>query len=82
MIKYSSGVDSWFIFDSAREPENVMDLRLEANTSNSEASVTNGVDFLSNGFKVRSSNAAFNANTGTYIYAAFAETPAKYSLAR
>jgi len=82
MVKYSSGVDSWFMFDTSREDYNVMDLRLEANTSNSEASVTAFADFLSNGFKIRSSNSAFNANGGTYIVAAWAENPFKNSNAR
>jgi hypothetical protein len=82
MVKYSSGVDSWFMFDTSREDYNVMDLRLEANTSNSEASVTAFADFLSNGFKIRSSSSAFNANGGTYIVAAWAENPFRNSLAR
>ena len=32
-------------------------------------------DFLSNGFKIRSSEGEYNANGSTYIYMAFAETP-------
>jgi len=40
------------------------------------------LDFLSNGFKMRAGNAGDNASGGTYIFAAFAESPFKYSLAR
>ncbi len=39
-------------------------------------------DFTSNGFKIRNSSTLDNANGGTYIFAAFAENPFKYSLAR
>ena len=34
-----------------------------------------GYDFLSNGFKVRTSNAGNNRSGGTYIYMTFAEHP-------
>jgi hypothetical protein len=33
------------------------------------------VDFLSNGFKLRSDNNEYNNNGGSYIYMAFAEAP-------
>ena len=35
----------------------------------------NNIDFLSNGFKCRESDANGNANNATYIYAAWAEFP-------
>ena len=34
-----------------------------------------GVDFLSNGFKCRGTNASLNASTGDYAYVAFADSP-------
>jgi hypothetical protein len=40
------------------------------------------VDFLSNGFKHRSSSSWTNGNGATYLCIAFAETPFKYSNAR
>jgi hypothetical protein len=33
------------------------------------------IDILSNGFKIRNSDTAYNANNSTYIYMAFAEEP-------
>tara|TARA_B100000767_G_scaffold266058_1_gene282905 strand:- start:358 stop:519 length:162 start_codon:yes stop_codon:yes gene_type:complete len=39
-------------------------------------------DYLSNGFKVRETDADMGADGGTYIYIAFAEIPFKYSNAR
>ncbi|HSG52056.1 MAG TPA: SPRY domain-containing protein [Rheinheimera sp.] len=70
----------WIIADRARSTYNVSNQRLRAETSDSEGT-DNGIDFLSNGFKVRTTN--WNNTSGqTQIYAAFAENPFKYSLAR
>jgi hypothetical protein len=82
MVKRTDSTSSWFIFDSVRNTYNIVDLRLESNTSNSEAAVDTPFDFLSNGIKVRGTNAQLNASGGTYIYMAFAENPFKNSLAR
>jgi len=68
---------SFIIFDSARETNNVIDTFLEADTN--AADVTSGrneVDFLSNGFKARSSYGDFNGGTDhSFVYMAFAEHP-------
>ena len=40
---------------------------------------SNLVDFLSNGFKMRSTSASQNPSGTTIIYAAWADVPAKYS---
>ena len=42
----------------------------------------NDIDFLSNGFKIRNSDADYNESAQTFIYAAFAEMPFKYANAR
>ena len=74
IAKKSSTTSSWGIFDNKRNPYNVMDLRLLANTNGADdQSSDNNIDFLSNGFKFRSS-AGWNASA-TYIYMAFAENP-------
>ena len=51
--------------------------RLAANQTSAEAtgSFTNVVDFLSNGFKFRNTDSAWNRNAGEYIFMAFAEHP-------
>jgi SPRY domain len=72
----------WELFDTARNPSNVTDLSLAANSSRAEASGGTPYDLLSNGFKARSTSGSYNANGATYIYACFAENPFKYSLAR
>lgn len=84
MIKCTNAVADWVIEDGARNPSNVADLTLFPNLSAAE--VQGGVypqlDFSANGFKIRSTSAYTNTNGGTYIFAAFAENPFKYSNAR
>jgi hypothetical protein len=69
------------MYDAARDTYNVATNYLRANTSAAEGSFTS-YDMVSNGFKLRSSDTAFNGSGETYIYMAFAESPFKYSLAR
>ena len=78
IIKGTSSAN-WYIYDKARNPNNVVDLELNTNTLQKEATFTT-LDFLSNGFKLRTTNDAFNVNT--YIYMAFADQPFKFSNAR
>ena len=40
------------------------------------------LDFLSNGFKLRTTSTSWNNSGGNFIYLAFAENPVKYSNAR
>tara|TARA_E500000318_G_scaffold81240_1_gene76487 strand:+ start:397 stop:3063 length:2667 start_codon:yes stop_codon:yes gene_type:complete len=73
--------DLWYIYDNKRNTFNVVDKELNSNNSQSEATFTT-VDFLSNGFKIRTSNSSFNYNNYTYIYIAFAEAPFRNARAR
>ena len=76
IIKKSSGTNEWAIWDNKRSTFNVTDDIIYANLTNTEASNnSNGLDFVSNGFKIRASGDLFNANGGSYIYMAFAESP-------
>jgi len=82
MIKASTASGDWVIEDTMRSPYNVSTNYV---TANSFAAETTGqlIDFLSNGFKIRVAvSSAINGSGTTYIYAAFAENPFKYSLAR
>ena len=74
--------DYWNLMDSRRNPYNdELTRRLYPNSINSdEGGVT--IDFLSNGFKIRDTNANNNGSGMTYVYAAFAENPFKYALGR
>jgi len=84
LFKITSGVDSWMIYDAKRNTFNVLNNQLYANSSGAESvgGATQYVDFVSNGFKLRGADSIINGSGSTYIYAAFAENPFKYSLAR
>jgi len=80
MSKYttggSAGGEGWNMFDNKRDPFNIVDLRVQANSSGAESSSTNHYhDFLSNGFKLRTVDGSANNSGATYIYMAFAESP-------
>jgi hypothetical protein len=81
MIKRTSSTGDWFIYNNKTSPSNVVNLYLTANTSGAEGTYAT-LDFLSNGFKLRVSDAEVNGNGSTFIYMAFAEAPQKFSLAR
>ena len=81
MIKRTNGTGSWNIADSKRSPNNVVAEQVQANLNNAESTAFS-FDFLSNGFKARTTDAARNGDGDTYIYMAFAEAPFKYANAR
>ena len=80
MVKRTDSTSDWYIWDTSRDTYNVESATLLADTSGAETSATS-IDGLSNGFKCRSATVV-NASGGTYIYAAFASSPFKLSLAR
>jgi hypothetical protein len=75
MVKKSAGnARAWVIHDNTQDPTNPTANRLDANTT--EANQSSGhFDFLSNGFKCRSTEGATNQDTHTFVYFAFAEHP-------
>ena len=83
VIKKISSNDAWFVSDSTRSPGNEIDefLKLDTNDQESNMNITNGIDFLASGFKIRDNDGGVN-DGGTYIFWAFAETPFKYANAR
>ena len=75
MIKETVSGGGWGIWDNKRTPTNPMTIRLLANTSGADdTSNDNAVDFLSNGFKMRTSSGGFNQASTEIIYMAFGET--------
>jgi hypothetical protein len=81
LVKRTDTTANWRILDTSRDIYNVEQYELYPNLSNAEGTFS-ALDGLSNGFKIRTSDAAYNASGGTYIYAAFASNPFKNSLAR
>jgi hypothetical protein len=74
MMKRTDSADWWGMHDNKRSTFNPNAPHLEADSSGAEG---NGpeMDFLSNGFKMRNTNAGMNNSSGTYVYMAFAESP-------
>jgi hypothetical protein len=79
IIKRTDSAGQWNILDSARSSTNPAQLNLLANTADVETDGSRVVDFLSNGFKIRTTSGDLNASGGTYIGMAFAESPFVYS---
>jgi hypothetical protein len=77
MIKNKSDTGDWVIFDNKRNLTNPRNNRLMANLGSAEStgSTTRVIDFLSNGFTIKSTHQDINANNDTYIYMAFAADP-------
>ena len=76
---YSAG-DGWFLYDNKRPRStstgNYINNKLSPDSTAAESgNVYDAVDFLSNGFKLRTGRAGSNASGSTYIYMAFAENP-------
>jgi hypothetical protein len=83
IIKGNSIATDWMIFDPGLSSSNEAILRLIPNSTIVETSNTYGLDYLSNGFKIRAPTGySINNSAETYIYAAFAENPFKYAIAR
>jgi hypothetical protein len=66
----------WTIEDSKRDTYNGTSKYLQPQSSDAEGSVAAPhYDFTSNGFKIRTTDSAWNQSSNTYIYVAFAESP-------
>jgi len=74
IVKRTDTADGWLMLDNKRGSINLIDEVLFSNLSQAEVS-TNACDFLSNGFKARTTSTWINASGGSYIYMAFAEEP-------
>jgi 3D (Asp-Asp-Asp) domain-containing protein len=80
MLKGSTSATSWMLYDSSRFSDNPNATYLVADAANVEdVNAVRNVEFLSNGFKVRSSNSAINGSGQTMVYMAFAEFPFRYA---
>ena len=86
LMKNTDNTENWYILDSKRPGFNMTagsnTYTLSPNAATAEAGAASGatatIDFLSNGFKIRTTNPAageISFGTRTYIYAAFAEKP-------
>ena len=81
VIKGISATNHWMVFDAARSSFNPIDNHLKWNQDGAETTETyRDLDFLSNGFKIRSDNGALNHPSGDkYVYMAWGDVPFKYN---
>ena len=76
VVKKTSATHSWYTqyqgqADGPRNP-----VKFSLTLDNPQVDISeNSMDFLSNGFKLRTSGNGHNTNDATYAYAAFAESP-------
>jgi len=83
MVKKTSATGPWMVFDSSRDVFNVASSELRPNENSAEPiSAKGSLDFLSNGFKIRSTSTTYLGELGDFIFVAFAESPFKYARAR
>ena len=83
MVKKISASGPWMVFDSSRDVFNVASSELRPNENSAEPISGKGsLDFLSNGFKIRSTSTTYLGELGDFIFVAFAESPFKYARAR
>ena len=76
MIKRTDASNQWQIQDTSLNSTNPTDLALYAEANNpQEFATSTSKDFLSNGFKIRGVDTMVNADGGSYIFMAFAESP-------
>tara|TARA_R100001224_G_scaffold35086_1_gene19728 strand:- start:28 stop:1074 length:1047 start_codon:yes stop_codon:yes gene_type:complete len=75
MIKRTNSTNDWIILDNKRDPDNPSTERLLANTRDAASTANTMVDFLSNGFKPRSTYGGINGSGDNFVYLAFAESP-------
>jgi len=73
IIKTITAGSDWYMFDVKRDPINLAGIQLKPNATDAETSQS-VMDILSNGFKIRHADTAYN-NTGGLIFAAWAENP-------
>lgn len=83
MFRRLDSTADWFVYDYQRNVYNPVTLNLNPNTTAAETNTgAGGVDLLSNGFKLRDTSLFWNASSGSYAYAAFAEIPFNFARAR
>ena len=76
ITKKTSATAPWDMFDDTRNVINPVNSRLHPNASDTEfTNSAMNIDFVSNGFKIRTTDNELNTSGATYIYMAFAEQP-------
>jgi len=75
LLKCVDSSGNWFLFDNKRDNSNMVTQTIFGDLSAAENTESNGLDFLSNGIKLRQSGSGGINHSGTYIYMCFASSP-------
>jgi hypothetical protein len=75
ICKKASATGSWGVFDTSNGLYNADSYIQNAILDAPNLPGTQGIDFLSNGFKIRQSSSGFNELNKTFVWMAFAENP-------
>ena len=77
VIKRIDSTSAWTVYDNKRGVINGNPYELFLNSREAEYQGVSyfNIDILSNGFKIRLTDASINASGGSYVYMAFAENP-------
>jgi hypothetical protein len=77
LTKKTNAGGGWAIRDNARDPFNLAQNELRADSSDGQRSIDNSfsIDMLSNGFKLKANNTHMNGAGDSYVYIAIAENP-------
>ena len=80
VICRKNGGENWVMYDNKRSPhQNPNSHVLYMNLTAAEGTSGLPIDFLANGFKMRSTDGNSNSGSTHYFYMAWAETPFKYA---
>ena len=74
LLKNTSATQNWYLFDTSRSPQNPSNSAQQVSGSSAEETGY-AMDFVSNGFKIRHNDSAWNGNGNNFVYMAFAEHP-------
>ena len=75
LAKRTNDSSGWVLFDNKREPFNLADTSIRVDDSGAENQSNGALDFLSNGFKWRTTDTGVNGSGNSFIFMAFAEHP-------
>ena len=78
VIKRNANSHDWILFDTARNTFNLTDKAVTWDTTDVE-STSNGIDILSNGFKLRNTNSSLNNSGSQFVYGAWGDVPYQYN---
>ena len=75
MVKNAGATSAWEIYDSKLLGYNDQNHQFRANANDALSAVSDYVDFVSNGIKIRHNSTGINEDGDNFIYMAFAENP-------